>query len=225
MGGSIQSSLREREWERRIKSRTLFLIPSCSWRIRSKRTCILSDSPELIPAQEMIQISHSCKMNHRSFLSALVAHPVRYFLLVFCLKTLHTETWWCLWPRFFPNSSITSNHKGVTFSTKHQPSPSCSATHPQVKPGSQDWDFFTSFSPLSCLLFAPKSKCSERQGTAFCPVFDSTVHAVSTQSSSVLHKAGYQRVIPNARQNNSEKRSISLEQNFKTVSHREPSCD
>lgn len=97
--------LGRQERERRMKSRILFLLPSCSWRIRSERTCILSDSPQLIPSREIIQTSHSCEMNHLSFLSALVAHPVRppgpstISLSSSSAWRLYThKTWWVVWP-------------------------------------------------------------------------------------------------------------------------------
>lgn len=76
LGWQCTVLLGRKEWERRMKSRMLFLLPSCSWRIWSEKTCTLSDSSELIPAQEIIQPSHSCWMNHLPSLSALVAHPV-----------------------------------------------------------------------------------------------------------------------------------------------------
>lgn len=77
LGKQCAILLGREDWERRMKSRILFLLPSCSWGIRNKRTCILSHSPKLAAAREITQTSHSCKMNYLSFLSTLVAHPVR----------------------------------------------------------------------------------------------------------------------------------------------------
>lgn len=102
LGRQCTVLLVRKEWERKDEKQNAISSSFLQLKDMSERTSNLSDSPELIPAQEIIQPSHSCWITFLSFCSCSspsdTARPFCCYLrFLFWLKCLHTQTGW-FWP-------------------------------------------------------------------------------------------------------------------------------